>query len=366
MKRALLVLVALALLPGCAYILPAANEAPKGYINSISPSEVTAGETVRLSGYGTDSDGQVVGYRWRSDRDGELGTTAELETHSLSVGRHAIFFMVQDNNDAWSAEASGSVTVVAAVAAPVTIDAFTASPLAIERGDSVTLTWQVSNARTTTLDHGVGTVSATGSITVTPDETTTYTLTATGDGSTASAAITVSVQTTVHRITLAADTEVSGFVRSSGAFTTGYVYVGDDSHNRGIQGFLTYNISRIPDDAVITKVIVDMSDYETPHDRPFPDLESLTAYEHPYDTLYNEYWSLAPSAPLAEWWSLKDLDTPVSEPGFVDALQRRVGERDLQIRLQFAEKETDDDDENDLLRWVPEHLPMLIVEYHIA
>jgi len=112
MKRVLLALAVLALLPGCAWILPAANETPKAYINTISPTEVIEGETVRLSGYGTDKDGEVVGYRWRSDRDGELGTTAELDTHSLSVGKHAIFFMVQDNNDAWSAEATASVTVL--------------------------------------------------------------------------------------------------------------------------------------------------------------------------------------------------------------------------------------------------------------
>src|SRR5512142_342902 len=49
-----------------------------------------------------------------------------------------------------------------------------ASPSAIERGQSTTLTWNSSNATGVTIDNGVGTVEASGSRTVSPADSTTY------------------------------------------------------------------------------------------------------------------------------------------------------------------------------------------------
>ena len=86
---------ALALLPGCSLLPASANQPPTAYIDSITPAEATPGQTVKLTGHGTDADGQVVGYRWRSDRDGDLGRTATVETTSLSAGNHIIYFSVQ-------------------------------------------------------------------------------------------------------------------------------------------------------------------------------------------------------------------------------------------------------------------------------
>ncbi len=64
------------------------------------------------------------------------------------------------------------------------IKSFTASPSSISPGESSSLKWSVSNATSITIDHGIGTVSTTGSKTVSPISTTTYTMTATnGDGS---------------------------------------------------------------------------------------------------------------------------------------------------------------------------------------
>jgi hypothetical protein len=60
-----------------------------------------------------------------------------------------------------------------------TIDYFTATPASIKRDDASTLSWSVQDADTVTIDHGVGAVAATGTVDVTPQDTTTYTLTAT-------------------------------------------------------------------------------------------------------------------------------------------------------------------------------------------
>jgi outer membrane protein OmpA-like peptidoglycan-associated protein len=60
---------------------------------------------------------------------------------------------------------------------------FSASPDVITKGQSTTLTWQVTNASIIEIE-GIGMVEASGSKKVKPTENTTYTLTAIGDGGT--------------------------------------------------------------------------------------------------------------------------------------------------------------------------------------
>jgi len=60
---------------------------------------------------------------------------------------------------------------------------FTAMPDVVQKGQSVTLTWQVSNASKVSIE-GVGEVSASGSRKLKPETNTTYTLTAVGEGGT--------------------------------------------------------------------------------------------------------------------------------------------------------------------------------------
>jgi peptidoglycan-associated lipoprotein len=72
----------------------------------------------------------------------------------------------------------------------------TAEPATVEKGQSVTLNWSSQNATTLDLQPQVGSVQATGSTTVTPDQSTTYVLTAKGPGGTdtASARVTVTAE----------------------------------------------------------------------------------------------------------------------------------------------------------------------------
>jgi len=67
-----------------------------------------------------------------------------------------------------------------------------ANPNVIQAGQSTTLTWQTQNASQITIE-GLGTVSASGSRSVTPDMSTTYTLTAKGPGGTEDANARVTV-----------------------------------------------------------------------------------------------------------------------------------------------------------------------------
>ena len=60
-----------------------------------------------------------------------------------------------------------------------TLEYFTANPTSIMLDDFSTLSWSTKNATNITIDHGIGTVSATGTKDVSPEVTTLYTLTAT-------------------------------------------------------------------------------------------------------------------------------------------------------------------------------------------
>jgi peptidoglycan-associated lipoprotein len=77
-------------------------------------------------------------------------------------------------------------------AAP-TITQFSAEPTSIERGQSSTLSWTVTDANSISIDNGIGSVQANGTRRVFPSNSTTYTLTATGPGGSRTATATVSV-----------------------------------------------------------------------------------------------------------------------------------------------------------------------------
>jgi peptidoglycan-associated lipoprotein len=68
-----------------------------------------------------------------------------------------------------------------------------ASPSAINKGESSTLSWNSTDATQLSIDPGVGAVTAQGSTKVTPSDSTTYTITASGPGGSTSATATVSV-----------------------------------------------------------------------------------------------------------------------------------------------------------------------------
>ena len=79
-----------------------------------------------------------------------------------------------------------------APAKPV-VSTFVAEPSTIQRGQSSTLRWSVSNATAVSVDQGIGTVQSSGTRRVFPSSTTTYRLTAKGPGGSASATARVTV-----------------------------------------------------------------------------------------------------------------------------------------------------------------------------
>src|SRR5258708_2893460 len=68
----------------------------------------------------------------------------------------------------------------------------TANPTTVDKGQSVTLTWQTTGASAVSID-GIGAVQPNGTQQVSPAQSTTYTLTAKGDGGTQTATAEVTV-----------------------------------------------------------------------------------------------------------------------------------------------------------------------------
>jgi peptidoglycan-associated lipoprotein len=70
---------------------------------------------------------------------------------------------------------------------------FTVEPSSIQVGQSAVLRWNVTGSTNVAIDHGLGTVPATGTSRLTPANTTTYLLTATGPAGDTTATTTVTV-----------------------------------------------------------------------------------------------------------------------------------------------------------------------------
>ena len=73
------------------------------------------------------------------------------------------------------------------------INSFTVEPSTIQRGQSATLRWSISNATDMRIDQGIGAVQSNGSRQVFPSATTTYTLVANGPGGSDTKTATVEV-----------------------------------------------------------------------------------------------------------------------------------------------------------------------------
>ena len=120
--------------------------------------------------------------------------------------------------------------------APAVADAPTATlnadPLAIDLGGSLTLSWKTTNATTVSID-GIGPVSASGTQSVSPSNSTNFHLVATGDGGTADANVRVTVRVPAAPANTGASTNLDSDMGSDAAFHAAVqdVYFDYDSYD---------------------------------------------------------------------------------------------------------------------------------------
>ena len=145
----------------------------------IQPESTTIyeGDTATLSLEVTGS--TPMSFQWYR---GNVGvTTQPVGTNSSTFTTPAL----NSNTSYWVSVSNAfgitfsSQAIVSVVPPPPAINLFSADPDTILPGESSTLTWSVSGAASIEIDQEIGVVAASGSVEVSPENTTTYTLTAT-------------------------------------------------------------------------------------------------------------------------------------------------------------------------------------------
>ena len=144
-----------------------------------SPLSIVAGQTSQLSW--TSANADTVGI------DQGIGTV--LQAGSLPVSPTATTsYTITATGPGGTASSSVTVTVYQPPRVSISVQ-----PQSIIEGESATLTWTSQHADTALLDNGIGPVDVSGSLAVSPSQTTTYTITVQGPGGTSSADATVTV-----------------------------------------------------------------------------------------------------------------------------------------------------------------------------
>ena len=154
----------------------------------------------------------------------------------------------------------------------------------------------------------------------------------------------------------------SGSVAANGSVLGG-VNVGDTVDKDGVQGFLSFDISSIPKNAIVDTGALDLSQYVIAGD-PFGGLGCLNVYQQDYTPLSaGDFFTGASSESFMDWCSTESLSNVVVDSDFAAAIQARVGlSTRVQFRLQFPDRQTNGNGTSDQVQF---GIPYLIVQYTI-
>jgi hypothetical protein len=308
-----------------------------------SPSSIKPGETATL--------------RWRVSGAARVIIEPGIGSVSLSGSRvvspvTTTTYVLTALTDGHSSSVSTQVEVTGQKTLPI-VEYFTATPTTIRRGETSTLRWKVSNAESVSVTSPgtvVG-VALTGKGTVAPTQTSIYTLIA----SNAAGSVVETVQVVV-RAASPQDTVIlyslqseEGWVDESGNTGGPGPQAGDDGANRAYQGFLSFDLTRVPRDVTVVAASLDISSGRRTGD-PFENLGPLRLYADRYGKLSpNDFSYSLPSKTLFVYGS-----RPVgafTTSALRQAVQSAVddGQRRFQVRMQF-EVFTDGDYDADRYR----------------
>ncbi len=156
-----------------------------------------------------------------------------------------------------------------------------------------------------------------------------------------------------------------GSARSDGS-TGSSPAAGDNASNVSIQGFLTFDISSIPDTATIQKVSLDLGNAPVYEGDPFGDLGCVRVYPDQYGSLGGSDYT-PPPITGAGWRFCSDpqLDANDIQEGnslALDALKDALADNNYQVRIQFNELETDGDGNADLVTFGQIKLRVVYIE----
>jgi len=236
---------------------------------------------------------------------------------------------------------------------------FEADRISILSGESVRLKWNVARVTDVTITH-LGQFTPQGSIEVAPSQTTEYVLVATNAIGQSTALITIEVD----QISSIDDpnmitTVLHPLVAGSGSLIKGTGYLsytkynnicaGDTAMNMASRAFLTFDISTIPHDAVISQAILEFGDYTKKGDPSYSrsmwgNMGALGIYYIDYEDIeesslsaYNKTGKLVANGMFDDYplspWTIDVANSDNGEPVVQDLIHE--GKPNCQFRIQF-------------------------------
>jgi len=360
MRSAVALLLALLLLvPGCTLFpeeIPDIGLLPKIQEFEARPSVINQGEVAYLRWSVSNANSVSI--------DNDIGSVALTGEIPVSPDE-TTFYTLTATNFAGESVARTPVLVrgeptthpIVTTETSPTIVTFYADRLIIAPDEYVTLSWDVEGATDVTLEN-FGQVSAKDTITLIPANTTTYVLTATNAAGKSTAGITVTVQPSLPAeptaegmiILQAIPWESGSLVRGTGYLDyTKYTgaCAGDTILNMASRAFLSFDISSIPDNAIIEEAVLDLSQY-TKHGDPsymrsnWGNMGALEVYHIQYGTFedlgfeaYTEWAKLTSNGEFTDYplfpWDVKS--SADGDPVIQKLVQQ--GKSRSQFRIQF-------------------------------
>ena len=187
-----------------------------------------------------------------------IGTVSSSGTRTVSPETTTTYTLVA-NNMYGSARQSVTVTVTGILPS---ISSFSFDTGSIFVGQTATLSWSVADATSVSIDPEIGTVSSSGTKSISPDSTTKYTLTASnGNGnSTASATITVSASS-APIITTFSVSPTSIKAGEVSTLTWDVIAAKSINISQGIGGVASKGSTQVTPAATTTYTLIAASDY---------------------------------------------------------------------------------------------------------
>ncbi len=118
----------------------------------------------------------------------------DLSGTTLGAGAYTLE-IYQTGSDGGSYASFDGITLDGYIGTPPpVVSSFTATPALFDSGETITLSWNVTGSTSVSIDQGIGSVAASGSLVLSPEDTTTYTLTALNGALPATASATVTMR----------------------------------------------------------------------------------------------------------------------------------------------------------------------------
>jgi hypothetical protein len=337
-------------------VVPAATSGTKIAIGTfqVSPTSIASGETATLQWSVSGASRVLI--------EPGIGNVSLTGSRVVSPTADTTYMLtaISGEDSTW---ASAQLRVAGQPNLPM-VQKFAVNPTTIRRGETATLEWSVSGSDSVTITSpsSIVNVLSTGKAVVVPTQTSVYQLTASNKAGAVVRMLTVTVkaaspQDTVILLSLPSE---GGYVDENGRVGS-VPQVGDDDSNNARQGFLSFDITGIPEGSDIVAVALDIGTGQR-IGLPFTDLGDLRIYAQQYGKLgASDFVTSVPSMTLFKYAS-----RPVgsfTSSALQTAVQNAVddGERRFQVRLQFTEW-SDGNYETDLYR-LDSGLAVLVVTY---